>query len=313
MIAVAATIAVAVAVGVAAERRWREGAQRAARGVLGAILYVLLPPIVFFNIARLHVDADVGGGIALAYAMLALTGAAAWFAAARVLRLSRAQSGSVVAATMQVNTGYVGLPLVVVLLGSEHLGEAAAYDALVTAPWLFGVVFAVGAAFGTRAGEGARQRTAAFFTRNPPLLAVIAALAAPDALAPDALVDASRIAVLALVPLGFFAVGVTMAAEAGTDGEAVGQGVAVFPPPLSRAVVLVLALRLAVAPALLYLMALALIDLPDPYLLLAAMPCGINTLVVAHAYGLDMRIAAGAVAWSTAVVVAIALVADRFV
>jgi predicted permease len=99
---------------------------------------------------------------------------------------------------------------------------------------------------------------------------------------------------------------VTLAAEAD-------EGVPVFPPPLSHAVGLVLALRLAVAPALLYLMALALIDLPDSYLLLAAMPCGINTLVVAHAYGLDMRIAAGAVAWSTAVVVAIALVADRFV
>lgn len=306
MIAVAATIAAAVAIGIAAERRRREGAQRAARGVLGAILYVLLPPIVFFNIARLHVDADVGGGIALAYAMLALTGLAAWFASARILRLSRAQTGSVIAAVMQVNTGYVGLPLVVVLLGSEHLGEAAAYDALVTAPWLFGVVFAVGAAFGARAGEGARERTVAFFTRNPPLLAVMAALVAPDALAPDALVDASRVAVLALVPLGFFAVGVTLAAEAD-------EGVPVFPPPLTRAVALVLALRLAVAPALLYLMAFALIDLPDSYLLLAAMPCGINTLVVSHAYGLDMRIAAGAVAWSTAIVVAVALVADTVV
>jgi predicted permease len=303
VIAVAAAIAAAVAAGVAAERRWGGRAQRAARGVLGAILYVLLPPIVFFNIARLHVDANVGGGIALAYATLALTGLAAWFAASRVLRLSRPETGSAIAATMQVNTGYVGLPLVVVLLGSGHLGEAAAYDALVTAPWLFGVVFAVGAAFGARAGEGARERTIAFFTRNPPLLAVIAALLAPDSLAPDALVDASRVAVLALVPLGFFAVGVTLAAEAE-------EGVPVFPPPLTRPVALVLALRLAVAPALLYLLSLPLIALPDSYLLLAAMPCGINTLVVAHAYGLDMRIAAGAVAWSTGLVVAIALIVD---
>ncbi len=43
------------------------------------------------------------------------------------------------------------------------------------------------------------------------------------------------------------------------------------------------------------------------------MTCDVNTLVVSHAYGLDMRIAAGAVAWSTAIVVAIALVADTFV
>ncbi|MDP9385522.1 MAG: hypothetical protein M3P50_09860 [Actinomycetota bacterium] len=51
------------------------------------------------------------------------------------------------------------------------------------------------------------------------------------------------------------------------------------------------------------------IDLPEPYLLLAAMPAGINGLVVAHAYGLDLQFAAAAIAWSTAVVVVVALVA----
>jgi predicted permease len=69
-------------------------------------------------------------------------------------------------------------------------------------------------------------------------------------------------------------------------------------------VALAVATRLIVAPALLYLLALPLIDLPGPYLLLAAMPCGINTMVVTHAYGLDLRISAGAVAWSTAIAVA---------
>ena len=43
---------------------------------------------------------------------------------------------------------------------------------------------------------------------------------------------------------------------------------------------------------------------------MAAMPTGINTLVVAHVYGLDLRIAAGAIAWSTAIVVAAGLVAS---
>jgi len=303
VIAVAATIALAAGIGVAAERRRPRAAARAARLVLAGMLYALVPFIVFFNLARLHVDADVGGGIVLAYATLALTGTAAWLIAARVLRLDRPATGSTIAATMQVNTGYVGLPLVVVLLGADRLAEGAAYDALVTAPWLFGPVFAVGAAFGAGAGQGARERTRAFFTRNPPLLAVAAALVAPDALAPDVLVDASRVVVLSLLPLGFFAVGVILAAEAE-------EGALPFPPPLSRPIVTALALRLVAAPALLYLLALPLIDLPAPYLLLAAMPCGVNTLVVAHAYGLEMRIAAGAVAWSTALVVAGALVAD---
>jgi predicted permease len=305
VIPVAATIAASVAVGIASERRWGESARRAARGVLMGMLYTLVPFIVFFNIARLDVDVNVGGGLVLGYVTLALVGLAAWVVGARALRLSRPATGSLIASAMQVNTGYVGLPLVVALLGADALSEAAAYDALVSAPWLFGPVFAVGAAFGSEAGEGALERAKAFFTRNPPLLAVIAAVIAPDALAPDALVDASRIAVFALVPLGFFAVGVTLATEAD-------EGAVPFPPPLMRPVAAALILRLLLAPTLLYLLAAPFIDLPDSYLLLAAMPTGINTIVVAHAYGLDLRIAAGAIAWSTAIVVATALIAGFF-
>jgi malate permease and related proteins len=301
VIPVAATIAASVAIGIASERRWGERARRAARGVLMGMLYTLVPFIVFFNIARLDVDVNVGGGLVLGYVTLALVGLAAWVVGARALRLSRPATGSLIASAMQVNTGYVGLPLVVALLGADALSEAAAYDALVTAPWLFGPVFAVGAAFGREAGEGARERTKAFFTRNPPLLAVIAAAVAPDALAPDVLVDASRIAVFALVPLGFFAVGVTLATEAE-------EGVLPFPPPLTRPVAAAVVLRLLVAPTLLYLLALPLIDLPDSFVLLAAMPTGINTIVVAHAYGLDLRIAAGSIAWTTGIVVVAALV-----
>ena len=78
-------------------------------------------------------------------------------------------------------------------------------------------------------------------------------------------------------------------------------------PPLDAAVAVAAALRLVVAPALLLLIALPLIDLPGPYLLLAAMPCGINTMIITHAYGLDLRIAAGTVAWSTAIVIVVAV------
>jgi predicted permease len=56
-----------------------------------------------------------------------------------------------------------------------------------------------------------------------------------------------------------------------------------------------------------------LIDLPEPYLLLAAMPCGVNTIRRRARLRLDMRIAAGAVAWSTAIVVCAALVVSAFV
>jgi malate permease and related proteins len=302
VIAIAATIAASVAVGVGAERRWGEQAQAAARNVLTAALYTLVPFVVFFNVARLDLDVNVGVGLLLAYVMLACVALLAWLVADRILRLGRPATGAVIASVLQVNTGFVGLPLTATLLGAGSLSEAVAYDSAVTVPILFGPVFAIGAAFGSRAGEGFRERTRAFFLRNPPLLALVAALIVPDVLAPDVLVDASRVLVFAFVPIGFFAVGVTLAAEAE-------EGALPFPPAFGAPVATAVVLRLLVAPALLLALAAPLIDLPDPYLLLSAMPTGINTLVVAHVYGLDLKIAAGAIAWSTTIVVLAGLVA----
>jgi len=300
--AIAATIAVALAAGAGAERRYGAHAQRGGRLVLRAMLYALVPFIAFFNITRLRITADVGGGIGLSYLALALTGGVAYLVGARALRLGRPATGALMCGAIQGNTGYLGLPLAAAVLGSSRLGEAVAYDALVQSPILLVAGFGIGAVFGARAGVGARARLRAFLARNPPLLAVIAGLLAPHALAPDVLVHISRTLVYALLPLGFFAVGVTLAAE--SEG-----GRARFPPPFTRAIAAALALRLALAPALLLALAAPLIHLPAPYLLLAAMPCGINGLVIAHAYGLDAGLSAGAIAWSTAVVVLVGVLA----
>jgi predicted permease len=137
-----------------------------------------------------------------------------------------------------------------------------------------------------------------YVLRNPPLIAVAAALVAPDVLAPDALVDVARVAVLAVAPIGFFVVGVQLAAEGGR-----------FPPPLGVPAAVVVGLRIVVAPLLLLGLATLVADVPDAYLLQAAMPVGVNVLVVAHAYDLDATIAAAALAWSTTLTLAAALVA----
>jgi hypothetical protein len=305
MVAIVSAIILSTAAGAWAEHRYGGRAGIAARRALLFVLYVVLPPTTFFNLARVDFDADVGLGIGLAYAALALAALIAWFVASRPLGLGRPAIGSVICCTLVANTGYLGYPLVAALLGLDRLSEAVVYDVLVSAPALLIGAFSVGAAFGERAGETPRQRVAAFFVRNPALYAAALALIAPDALAPDVLVDASRIVIVALLPLGFFAVGAALAEESE-------EGVIGVPPPLDAAVATAVTLRLLVAPALLFLMALPLIDLPAPYLLLAAMPCGINTMIVTHAYGLDLRISAGAVAWSTAIAVAAAAASVAF-
>ena len=152
-------------------------------------------------------------------------------------------------------------------------------------------------------GEGFGDRVVAFFTRNPPLYAAIAGLLVPNSFAPDVLVDISRAFVIALLPIGFFAVGAVLAEQ--VEGRRV-QIRSPFHPPIGAAILL----RPLVAPGLLLLLSLPFIDLPGPYLLLAAMPCGINTLLVAHVYGLDAKLAAQAVAWTTAIVVVVVLIAQ---
>jgi malate permease and related proteins len=298
-------IVVAVAVGVASERRWPRGAALASRRALMLLLYVLLPPVIFFNIAASSVDLAHGVGLGLGLLASSLGAFGAWWVSSRVLRLPAPQVGAVVSAVLCVNTGYLGYPLAVALLGRHQLSTAVLYDVLVSGPSLLLGAFAVGAAFGTRAGESPRQRVRAFFTRNPPLYAAIAGILAPRALAPQVLVDVSQALIVAILPIGFFAVGATLAENAE-------HGELPMPPPLRRPVVVALVSRLAVVPALLMLLAAPLIHLPAAYRLLSAMPTGLNSMVVAHAYGLDMEITAEAVTWSTAIVVGAALVSLLF-
>ena len=298
MLFLALAIVASVAAGVRAQRRYGEQALTLTRRLLDLMLYVALPFIVFFVLARADLTAGAGIGLLLGYASLAIVGLVAYALATRVLRLPEQSAAMVVIAAIMANTGFFGAPVVATLLGHDELADAITYDALVSGPMFFVVGFAVAAAVTTR-GKAAGVRVRTYLLRNPPLLAVAAALVAPDALAPDVLVDAARVLLIGLAPVGFFVVGVQLAAER-----------IVLPPPLTAPVATVVALRLVLAPLL--LLALATVtptDVPHAYLVQAAMPVGINTLVVAHAYDLDRGLAAAALAWSTAFALAAALVA----
>jgi predicted permease len=296
---VALTIVAALAAGLEAHRRVPARAPELARRLLKLMLFGFTPFVTFVNVAHLELTADVGGGVLAGWVALALAGVAGWAIGRFGLRLPPPSNGVLTNVALQSNTGYLGLPLCVAVLGASHLPEAVAYDSFVQQPVFLLGVFGVGAAMGTRAGATARERTRAFVSRNPPLLASLAGLVAPAALAPHALVLTSRGLVFAMLPLGFFAVGVTLAAESG--------GARRFPPPLTRPIATALALRLVLAPLLLVAIAAPFIHLPASYALLAAMPAGLNGLTVAHVYGLDLRLAAGAIAWSTLVAIGVGL------
>ena len=295
MTAVVAAIAASVAGGLVIERRLGERSMDVARAVLTFMFWVLMPFVTFFSLARLHITTGVGAGLILGYVVLAIVGAAAYLVGSRVLRLPRASTGALIVVVVVVNTGYLGLPLVRTLLGAKDLGPAIAWDSLVSGPMFYVAGLAIGAAFGSGAGETARERLRTYVLRNPPLLAAVAGLLAPDSLAPSALVDAAHAVVYALLVTGFFVLGVNLAAEAEHGFLRL---------PLTRAVGAAVVLRLLVAPGLLAALSAIIVAVPHAYLFQAAMPSGINSLVVAHAYGLDLRLTSSALAWTTAIVIA---------
>ena len=301
MIAVAVAIAASVGAGLWAERRFGERAQAASRASIDALLWVLLPFITFFTLTRLEITTGVGAGLGLAYLELAIVGLAAWFVGTRLFALPRPAAGALIVVVVLANTGYLGVPLNGALLGRDDLAPAIALDTIVSGPMFYVVGFAIGAVFGAAAGDTPGERLRSFL-RNPPLLALAAALLAPDALAPDVLVDVATVLVYAVLPVGFFILGVNLATEAE-------EGSLPFPPPFDAAIGTGLVLRLLAAPALMLAFSALIVRVPDSYLVQAAMPSGINSLVIAHAYGLDLRITSATLAWSTGLVIVASLVA----
>lgn len=295
ILAVVAAILASIAAGVWAEHRYGEGAQRGVQRAVRWALWGLIPPIVIVITARLEFRAGVGLGLLFGYVGIVVVGLLAWLAGARLLGLGRPSTGAMIVTTILANTGYLGIPLVLVLLGGGEVGYAIVWDSLISYPMAFVVAFAIGAAFGDSGASDWRDRVLSFFTRNPIPAAILIGFLLPDAAVPDWLFDAMKLLASSLLPLGFFMVGVQLAAE---DEH----GTFRFPPALTRPVAVVLGLRLVVAPLLLFgFAAVTAVGVPDAYHLQAAMPSGINALIVAHVYGLDLRITSNAIAWTTAI------------
>jgi predicted permease len=297
-----AVMIAATVVGIGAERRWHGAAEDASRSTLGALLTWVLPPVYLVLVSRVHVDATLLGGLATGYAVIGIVGALAWLGATRLLHLPRQTVGSVILAVIVTNTGYFGLPLIRAVLGRDELGAAVAWDSLVAGPMFYVVAFAVGAAFGTvgrggvEAGEAEGESRLGAFLRNPLLWGALAGLLLPwDA--PPWLASIAQDVIVALLPVGFVVVGVQLSAQ--NEGGSILRG-----PDgrvISPEIALVLVLRLVVAPLLVLGASVAALDLPHAMLVQAAAPSGLNGMLVAHRFGLDLRPVAGSIVWTTVI------------
>ena len=175
---------------------------------------------------RPHQPRPRRSGSALALVTIALASALVWFVASRLLQLGRPQTGAVICAAIVANTTYLGYPLSVALLGRDHLSTAVLFDVLVGGPTLMFGAFGVAAAFGTKPEKGCASGSAPSSPATHRSTRRCRA-ARTDVLAPQVLVDASQILAMAILPLGFFAVGATLA-------EGAEQGELPLPPPMTR-------------------------------------------------------------------------------
>lgn len=294
MTVVALAVVISTAIGVACDRRFA-GTPRATRAVLQLILYALLPFVSLVNFAHLRLSVGGGVGIVLAYVAIGAVGAVVWALGRLWMHLPAPALGALICTVIIVNTGYLGLPMSFALLGSKGLGSAIVYDQLVSGPMLLVFGFGIGAAFGRRGGQTVASRLKAFVLRNPPLLAVVAGLLTPARFVPASLLGVSHLVVAALLPLGFFIVGVNLSAERRENAAPL------IERPDGR-VILAVAARLLGPVAVLAVLSTAIVGLPSAYLLQASMPTGVNSLIVGHAYGLDQRLIATVIVWSTTAV-----------
>lgn len=300
MILVAITVVLATAAGVLCDHHttW---AGRFGRGLLTTMLYVLMPFIAYVSFANLQLSLGGGVGLVAAYVGLGLAGLLAW-TLGRSRGLAGPTLGAIVVSVILVNTGYLGYPMAVALLGSHALNHAVVYDQVVSGPMVFTAGFAVGAAFGHGEQTSIRRRALAFFTRNPPLVGAVAGLLVPRALAPAVLVTIRNDVVDGLLVLGFVAVGVFLSSERREDHARLLER-----PDLPVGIGLLA--RFMVNPLLLGALSLTGVGIPSAYVLQSVMPSGINGLLVGHAFGLDQRLIATMIVWSTMLVLVVGLIA----
>ena len=300
MILVALAAAAATLSGVIAERR-SPHARRVAQQTLKVMLYGLVPFVSYVSIAHLRVTTSSGLGLGLGWLTLGSAALIASVLGRSLLHLNDRALGAVVCAVVVTNTGYLGNPVVTALLGAPALRYGVAWDQLVGSPGLFVLGFGVGAFYGDGAALPWRTRLLRFVTRNPPLWGVIAGLLVSPSLAPNPLPTIATWVIDVLLVCGFFAAGVYLSSERR------GETAPLIERP-NRAVLLALGVRLLAAPLILLGLSALTVGVPTAYLVQSAMPTGLNTLIVGHAYRLDLRLIASIIVWSSLIVITTALI-----
>ncbi len=279
-----AAMATAVVLGLLLARRvGRTRSEDVARRILRAAYWVgiaAVPPVLAAAPVR-----EVGLAVPVAMATHMTTFLAARLYARRAFAEEPEQAAFTLAAYWG-NTGWLGVPVAVAVLGPDALSTATLYAFAVSAPYNL----VVGATFAAARGTVGLAPVLAAARRNhylvPTACAVAWSLAGLPV--PHPLVEAGRALTLGSSLPVMAALGLVLAWAPLRPDRHLGSA---------------LAIRLGLSPALLGLAALV-VDVPRAFLVQAGMATGVNALMMAGEHRLPVRRVAPVIAWSTALVVA---------
>ncbi len=244
------------------------------------IIYVALPALIFRAIQPAALGWDLVLVAVVAW-IAGLAGFALAYVASRLLRLSRPTAGGLMLTSALGNTGYIGYPVALGLLGSAGLVKAVFYDVFGTVGVLLTVGVLVCAAYGESEEKPHVLRE---FLTFPPFLAVLAALTLKSASVPAAVSDWLDLLAKVVVPLIMISLGLSL------EPRAIGR----YAGPLS----VVGALKLIALPLIALLAGRVLLASDPVALRLVVLQAGMPTMMLAVVFGarfrLDVELIAGA-------------------
>ena len=256
------------------------------RPINALIIYVGLPAFIFQAVHAAELRPDLWGVVAVAWIVFAVMALLAWLVA-RAHKLPRPMAGAFIIATALGNTGYIGYPITLALLGAKELPEAVFYDVFGTV----GALVFVGLLIAQRFGESdeARVNPLRELVTFPAVIALAAALLLRPFAIPELVSSGLGLLANMVAPLIMVSVGLSLRFR--TLGRAA--------VPLT----LLSVLRLVVAPVLALAVGTVLLGAGAPLrvaVLEAGMPSMMLTLVVGERFGLDTDFIASAIFVTTA-------------
>lgn len=261
--------------------------------VLNAVvIYAALPALVFGVARQTALSWDLLKVAAIAWVVGGAGFLVAW-GLSRLLRLPKRTAAAFMLVTALGNTGYIGYPVTLMLLGNGAMPRAVFYDVFGTVAMLFTIGVMIAGRMGRREGP---VSVVGELVKAPALVALLLGLASRLLPLPEnvsaVVMDWLGIVANMTVPLVMISLGLTLSA-AGFKGRLAAIGV-------SGAVKLLLLPAVAIAAAMLLGESSGL----RLVMLQAGMPTMMLTLIVGERFGLDTDFIASAILATTVACIA---------